>query len=165
VGNAGNITAWWAGYVQYGRVGKCTRVPRMFGMQAAGAAPLASGVPCPKPETVATAIRIGRPVNGPKARWAVKMSGGGFFAVSDEEILSAQKLLASREGIFAEPASCAGIAGLSKMAEAGRLSRGMRVVAVLTGTGLKDPGAVLERVEPPVEIEARREALLEVMEL
>jgi threonine synthase len=165
VGNAGNITAWWAGYLRYARQGKCSAVPSMFGIQASGAAPLVSGLPCPEPETVATAIRIGRPVNGPKARWAVKLSGGAFYAVSDEEILHAQRLLASKEGIFAEPASCAGIAGLSKMAEAGRLRRGMRVVAVLTGTGLKDPGAVLDRVAPPVEVEARRDALLEVMEL
>ncbi|MFP4482667.1 MAG: threonine synthase [Thermovirgaceae bacterium] len=165
VGNAGNITAWWAGYVQYARYGKCSGAPSMFGVQAAGAAPLVSRRLCEKPETVATAIRIGRPVNGPRARWAVKMSGGAFFAVSDEEILDAQKLLASEEGVFAEPASCAGIAGLSKMAEEGRLKRGTRVVAVLTGTGLKDPGAVLDRVEPPVEIEAQRETLLEVMEL
>jgi len=165
VGNAGNITAWWAGYVQYARFGKSGRIPGMFGFQAAGAAPLASGVPCPKPETVATAIRIGNPVNASRARWAVRMSGGGFDAVSDAEILDAQKLLASEEGLFAEPASCAGIAGLFKMAEAGKLRQGSRVVAVLTGTGLKDPGAVLERVEPPVEIEARRETLLEAMDL
>jgi threonine synthase len=91
------------------------------------------------------------------------MSGGGFYAVSDEEILDAQKLLASEEGIFAEPASCAGIAALAKMAKGGRLRRGMTVVAVLTGTGLKDPAAVLERINPPVEIEARYETLLEAM--
>jgi threonine synthase len=135
----------------------------MFGVQAAGAAPLVSGKPCENPETIATAIRIGRPVNGPRARWAVRMSGGGFYAVSDEEILDAQKLLASEEGIFAEPASCAGIAALGKMAKEGRLRRGMTVVAVLTGTGLKDPAAVLERINPPVEIEARYETLLEAM--
>jgi threonine synthase len=163
VGNAGNITAWWAGYVQYARCGKSFGVPSMFGVQAVGAAPLVSGKPCENPETIATAIRIGRPVNGLKARWAVRMSGGGFYAVSDEEILDAQKLLASEEGIFAEPASCAGIAALGKMAKEGRLRRGMTVVAVLTGTGLKDPAAVLERINPPVEIEARYETLLEAM--
>lgn len=163
VGNAGNITAWWAGYVQYARSGKSTRVPRMFGVQAAGAAPLALDSPCENPETVATAIRIGKPVNGPRARWSVRMSGGSFLAVTDEKILDAQKLLASKEGIFAEPASCAGIAGLFKMAAQGTLRRGSRVVAVLTGTGLKDPNAVLERISPPVEIEAEEEALLEAM--
>jgi threonine synthase len=164
VGNAGNITAWWAGFVQYARLKKGTKVPSMFGVQAAGAAPLALDSPCSYPETVATAIRIGKPVNGKRARWAVRMSGGRFIAVSDEEILKAQKLLASREGVFAEPASCAGIAGLFKLAAEGSLHPGLRVVAVLTGSGLKDPNVVLERIGHPVEVEANREALMEVME-
>lgn len=114
VGNAGNITAYWAGFVQYKNKGKIKSVPKMVGIQAEGASPLVSGKSCPNPETVATAIRIGRPVNGKKATWAVRVSGGFFSSVSDEEILQAQKELASKEGVFAEPASCAPLAGLKK---------------------------------------------------
>ncbi len=101
VGNAGNITASWAGFVQYFRIGKSDRIPAMFGVQAEGAAPLAEGRAFPDPETVATAIRIGKPVNGKKARWAVRSSGGRFLSVSDREILDAQKRLATGEGVFA----------------------------------------------------------------
>ena len=105
VGNAGNISAYWAGYGEYARLGRTSGLPRMMGFQAAGAAPLVTGLPCPNPETVATAIRIGNPVSAPLARAAVSESGGEFNAVSDEEILEAQRLLASEGGVFAEPAS------------------------------------------------------------
>jgi len=163
VGNAGNITASWAGFVQYAREGKGGPVPLMFGVQAEGAAPLALGKPCPEPETVATAIRIGRPVNGKKASWAVRMSGGKFLAVSDLEILDAQRRLAAWEGVFAEPASCAGIAGLYRLAGQGDLPPGAEVVAVLTGNGLKDPDAATSGTRPPVEVDDRLEAIREVL--
>ena len=112
VGNAGNISAYWAGYGEYVRLGRISRAPRMMGFQAAGAAPLVTGLPCPEPETVATAIRIGNPVSASLARVAVSESGGEFNAVFDEEILAAQRLLASEGGVFVEPASCAPLAGL-----------------------------------------------------
>ncbi|HOI82617.1 MAG: threonine synthase [Thermovirgaceae bacterium] len=163
VGNAGNITASWAGFVQYSRIGKIGRIPAMFGVQAEGAAPLALGKPCPEPETVATAIRIGRPVNGKKARWAVRMSGGRFLSVSDGEILDAQKRLAACEGVFAEPASCAGIAGLYRLASQNGLSTGKEYVAVLTGNGLKDTDAATSGKRPPVEVDAELKAIREVL--
>lgn len=163
VGNAGNITAGWAGFVQYYRAGKAESVPAMIGVQAEGAAPLALGKPCPVPETVATAIRIGKPVNGKKAFWAARMSGGKFLAVSDDEILAAQKRLAAVEGVFAEPASCAGIAGLFRFSRQGLIPRGSTVVAILTGNGLKDPDSAVVGAKPPLEIDAGMEALREAL--
>ncbi len=163
VGNAGNITAGWAGFVQYRRAVKADSVPAMIGVQAEGAAPLALGKPCPAPETVATAIRIGRPVNGKKAAWAVRMSGGKFLAVSDEEILGAQRRLAAHEGVFAEPASCAGIAGLLRYAGQGLIPRGSTVVAILTGNGLKDPATAVAGAGAPLEIDAEVGALREAL--
>ena len=163
VGNAGNITAYWAGFVQYRRMGKCQGVPRMVGVQAQGASPLVSGVECDKPETVATAIRIGRPVNAQKARAAVKMSGGFFMAVSDGEILEAQSLLASREGVFAEPASCAPLAGLMRLKREGKLPEAMTIAMILTGNGLKDPDTAISKAGEPVEVDGTMEALREVI--
>lgn len=157
VGNAGNISAYWMGFKEYGR-GR----PVLLGFQAAGAAPLVRGEPVPNPETVATAIRIGNPASWHLAVAAVQESGGGFYAVTDEEILAAYEALAQMEGIFAEPASCAAIAGLLKLAREGRLGpwRGQRVVAVLTGHGLKDPGTALRIDRPPLQVPAEYEALL-----
>ncbi len=163
VGNAGNITASWAGFVQYARLGRCAHVPVMTGVQAKGASPLVTGKPFLEPETVATAIRIGRPVSGRRASWAVRMSGGEFLSVSDREILEAQKLLARREGVFAEPASCAGIAGLFNLAAGGRLPKNQEVVAILTGNGLKDPDVVLSGLPLPVETDADPDALREIL--
>jgi threonine synthase len=162
VGNAGNITAYWAGFTNRVVKGKARHVPRMLGVQAEGAAPMVLGHPVDRPETVATAIRIGHPANERKARFVVSSAGGEFIAVSDGEILSAQGLLARSEGVFAEPASCAPLAGLLKLKGEGRLPGGIRVVMILTGNGLKDPEAALretriESVDP--EIEALREAL------
>ncbi len=157
VGNAGNISAYWAGYKEIGKS------PRMMGFQAAGAAPLVTGEPCPNPETVATAIRIGNPVSAHLAREAVSQSGGRFTAVTDEEILEAQRILAARGGIFAEPASCAPLAGLLKLKRSGELPAGIRVVMVLTGNGLKDPDTAMKQVGSPIEVEATLEALDEVM--
>ncbi len=158
VGNAGNISAYWAGFVQYKNL-KGSRIPRMMGFQAEGAAPLASGRPCPTPETLATAIRIGNPVNARRARWAVRRSAGAFQSVTDDEILEAQALLASSEGIFAEPASCAPLAGLRQLAGRGELPQGARMVMVLTGNGLKDPDAVLRHMPPLREVDDAWEAL------
>ena len=163
VGNAGNITAYWSGFVQYRRLGRSTRVPRMAGFQAAGSAPLVLGRMVDDPETVATAIRIGHPVNASKARWAVRRSDGFFEAVTDEAILAAQRDLARLGGLFAEPASCATLAGLRLLHSRGELPQGIRVAMVLTGNGLKDPDAALRNAPTFREIDDTREALLEVM--
>lgn len=163
VGNAGNISAYWAGYKQYEEMGKIMVLPRMMGFQAEGAAPLVTGEPCPMPETVATAIRIGNPVSALLAKEAVRLSEGEFNSVTDEEILSAQYYLSSKGGIFAEPASCAPLAGLVKLKKLGRLPKGIRVVMVLTGNGLKDPDTAMSQVGRPIEIGDTLNELLEVM--
>ncbi|MEW6402127.1 MAG: threonine synthase [Chloroflexota bacterium] len=158
VGNAGNITSYWAGFKQYQR-----GLPRVLGVQAEGAAPLVLGHPVEKPETVATAIRIGKPARGEQALEAAQESNGRIIAVSDEKILSAQRILAS-EGIWVEPASAAGIAGL--LAEKARGSsevEGKKVVAICTGHGMKDPSIVTESFEPPKVIPANYDALVEVI--
>lgn len=151
VGNAGNITAYWAGYTEYAADGVVTDVPRMFGFQAAGAAPLVTGEPVKNPETVATAIRVGSPASWESAVKAKTASGGLFDAVTDERILDAYRLLASREGVFVEPASATSVAGLLQTAADGRLPKGSTVVCTVTGHGLKDPATALEgnvEVEP-----------------
>ncbi len=163
VGNAGNISAYWAGYRQYEEIGKIKALPKMMGFQAAGAAPLVTGEPCPDPETIATAIRIGNPVSAHLAKDAVKESNGEFNSVTDEEILSAQYFLSSKGGIFAEPASCAPLAGLVKLKKLGRLPKGIKVVMVLTGNGLKDPDTAMSQVGRPIEIGDTLAELLEVM--
>ena len=163
VGNAGNISAYWAGYKQYKEIGKINILPKMMGFQAEGAAPLVTGKPCPEPETIATAIRIGNPVSAHLAKDAVRESKGEFNSVTDEEILAAQYFLSSRGGIFAEPASCAPLAGLVKLKKLGRLSKGTKVVMVLTGNGLKDPDTAMSQVGRPIEIGDTIEELLEVM--
>ena len=165
VGNAGNISAYWAGYKDYMERGKTSSLPRMIGIQAEGAAPLATGKPCPNPETVATAIRIGNPVSADTARKAVSESGGAFETVTDGEILAAQSMLASKSGIFAEPASCTTVAGLVKLKNSGRLPQGATVTIVLTGNGLKDPDTAISQVAPPVKIGATMEELAKVLSL
>jgi len=163
VGNAGNITAYWRGYSEYLADGVITGVPRMFGFQAAGAAPLVLGVPIARPHTVATAIRIGEPASWAGAVTARDESGGLFESVTDAQILSAYRLLASTEGVFVEPASAAAVAGLLVAAHDGRIPRGSLVVCTVTGHGLKDPDtALLEhpRTEPvPVDAGAVAAAL------
>jgi threonine synthase len=155
VGNAGNITAYWQGYQEYAADGVVAVTPRMFGFQAAGAAPLVRGEPVGRPETVATAIRVGNPASWAGAVTARDESGGLFDAVSDEQILAAYRLLAGREGVFVEPASAAAVAGLLMTAADGRLPAGAVVVCTVTGHGLKDPGTALHgmaEVEPvPVD--------------
>jgi threonine synthase len=138
VGNAGNISAYWMGYREYASDGPATRLPRMWGFQAAGAAPLVHGVPVANPETVASAIRIGNPASWELAVRAREDSQGLIDAVTDEQILAAQQELSGREGLFVEPASAAGVAGLLERARDGRLDTGQLIVVTVTGHGLKD---------------------------
>ncbi len=139
VGNAGNITAYWKGFTEYHALGNSTRLPRMMGFQAAGAAPIVLGHPVEDPHTVASAIRIGRPASWEKAVAARDDSGGLIDSVTDEQIMDAYSLLAGQEGIFAEPASAASVAGLAKYAAAHPEMQDRRVVCIITGNGLKDP--------------------------
>jgi threonine synthase len=144
VGNAGNITAYWRGFQEYHAAGRTTRLPRMLGFEAEGAAPIVRGAIVDDPETIATAIRIGNPANWEQAVRARDESGGLIDTVSDDEILAAYRLLAEGEGLFVEPASAASVAGLRKLVAAGRLDlRDRSVVCVLTGSGLKDPDRAL----------------------
>jgi len=143
VGNAGNITAYWKGFVEYHRLGKARKLPRMMGFQAAGAAPIVLGHPLAEPKTIATAIRIGNPASWRGAVAARDESGGIIDAVSDEEILEAYRLLAREEGVFAEPAAAACVAGLLKMARQGMDLADKAVVCIITGSGLKDPETAL----------------------
>lgn len=142
VGNAGNISAYWMGFCQYHQDNKCSKLPKMMGFQAAGAAPLVSGKAVANPETLATAIRIGNPASWEKAVAAKDASQGAFNAVTDDEILDAYRLLASSEGIFCEPASAASVAGLLKVKD--QVPPGATVVCVLTGNGLKDPDTAIK---------------------
>jgi threonine synthase len=147
VGNGGNITAYWMGFNQYHQHGKCRNLPKMMGFQAAGSAPLVSGVRVKDPETLATAIRIGNPANWDKAINAKNESGGEFNAVTDAEIIAAYRWLGSKEGIFCEPASAASVAGLLKVKD--RVPDRATVVCVLTGNGLKDPDtAIANKINP-----------------
>jgi threonine synthase len=142
VGNAGNITAYWRGFVRYADESLTDSRPRMLGFQADGAAPIVRGEPVAEPETVATAIRIGNPASWAGATAARDESGGSIESVSDAEILEAQREIARLEGVFCEPASAAGVAGVRKLVDEGRLHRSETIVCVLTGHGLKDPDAV-----------------------
>jgi len=160
VGNAGNITAYWRGFLECRERGYASRCPRMFGFQAAGAAPIVLGHPVEPPSTIATAIRIGNPASWQGALRARDESGGLIEAVTDEQILAAYRLLAREEGLFVEPASAAGVAGLLALGQAGRL-RGGRAVAVLTGNGLKDPDTAHMAYQPDV---VRAPATLEGVE-
>ncbi len=144
VGNAGNITAYWKGYSEYYADGVTTSRPRMLGVQAAGAAPLVNGAPVKDPETIATAIRIGAPASWNQAMAAKEESGGAFRAATDEEILAAYRLVASKEGVFVEPASAASVAGLLAARQEGWLDSGLTVVCTVTGNGLKDPDNALK---------------------
>ncbi len=144
VGNAGNISAYWLGYTQYAELGEATKRPVMRGFQAEGASPLVTGEPFPDPETKATAIRIGNPASWHLAEKAAKESEGRFAAVSDDQILAAQRELASHDGVFVEPASAAGVAGLLQELAQGESYRGSTVVITVTGHGLKDTATALE---------------------
>jgi len=167
VGNAGNISAIWKGFTEFHQLGFIRKLPKMTGIQAAGSAPIVQAiktnsekiVPVEKPETVATAIRIGAPVSWKKAVNAIRDSQGTAETVTDEEILAAQKLLARVEGIFVEPASASSIAGLIKLVKNGVISKDERVVCVTTGHGLKDPDTAVKMSEKPVEVDAEMTAI------
>jgi threonine synthase len=164
VGNAGNITAAWIGFQQQQSLAG-TSLPHVFGVQAEGAAPLVLGHPVDSPETIATAIRIGRPVRGDQALAAADESGGRIVAASDQDILRAQTLLA-KEGIWVEPASAAGLAGLLVHTERGELNLSQsQVVIICTGHGLKDPEAITDRMPAPRLIPATRQALEDALQL
>jgi threonine synthase len=164
VGNAGNITAYWKGFKEYQRAGKVDRLPRMFGFQADGAAPLVYGEPVRNPETIATAIRIGNPASKEGAVKALAESNGRIAAVTDDEILAAYQKLASTEGVFCEPASAASIAGVIKQRKAGHIADGATVVSVLTGNGLKDPNVALSTIDKqPETVPATREAVMSLI--
>jgi threonine synthase len=154
VGNAGNISAYWMGYAQYEKAGISTHPPHMYGFQAAGAAPFVSGAAVAHPQTVATAIRIGNPASWDLAVAARDESAGLIEAVTDRQILSAYRLLSAREGVFVEPASAAGVAGLLRLAEEGRLQRGLRIAVTVTGNGLKDPDWAINGAPTPPRIPA-----------
>nr|WP_240757438.1 threonine synthase [Nakamurella flava] len=170
VGNAGNITAYWKGYREYAADGVIETTPRMFGFQAAGAAPLVLGHPVSAPETIATAIRIGAPASWNGATGARDESGGLIDAVTDEQILAAARLLATTEGVFVEPASAASVAGLLVTAADGRLTGGPGgdrplVVCTVTGNGLKDPDTAMGWMTPPTVVPVAAEAVAEALEL
>ena len=158
VGNAGNITAYWKGFCEYHAAGMAKKRPRMMGFQAEGAAPIVRGMVIEEPQTVASAIRIGNPASWSSALAARDESGGVIDLVTDEEILSAYRLLATREGIFGEPASAASLAGLIKLAGGGMRFEG-RVVCIITGAGLKDPDTAIGCAEPIIELPAELDAV------
>jgi threonine synthase len=160
VGNAGNITAYWRGYREYHRAGRVKELPRMVGLQAAGAAPIYENRVIEEPRSVATAIKIGNPASWGPALEAMKDSRGWIDIVTDEEILRAYRLLAHEEGIFMEPASAATVAGLIKLVKAGRFEPGSTLVLTLTGHGLKDPDTALESASRPTTVPPRVDAVL-----
>ncbi len=165
VGNAGNITSYWKGYVEYNEAGKSSKRPKMMGFQAAGAAPIVLGHVVEKPETIATAIRIGNPASWKQAEAARDQSGGVIDSVTDEEILNAYRLLATKEGIFGEPASASSLAGLIKLTRSGLDLSGKTAVCIITGNGLKDPDTALKDAKPPIELPSDIEAIERVLNL
>ncbi|MBI1801518.1 MAG: pyridoxal-phosphate dependent enzyme, partial [Chloroflexi bacterium] len=154
VGNAGNITAYWRGFKEYHADGRTTRKPRMLGFEAEGAAAIVRGEPIANPQTIASAIRIGNPASWKSAVAARDESGGCIGSVTDVEIMAAYRYLAMREGVFCEPSSAAGVAGILKMARHGELARGQQIVCVLTGSGLKDPDATMKGHRPIIHCTA-----------
>lgn len=163
VGNAGNITAYWLGFKEYLQAGNIKAGPKMMGFEAAGAAPLALGRVVKDPETVATAIRIGDPTSGEQAVRAARESNGSIKAVTDAEILAAQKLLAKTEGLFVEPASAASVAGVIKIAQNHKFDPGAKIVCILTGHGLKDPDIAVTESPDPQTVPADFDAICELM--
>jgi threonine synthase len=166
VGNAGNITAYWKGYKEYHAAEKADTLPRMFGFQAAGAAPIVDGHPIAEPHTVATAIRIGNPASWQGATNAIQESRGHIAKVTDEEILAAYKLIARTEGVFVEPACAAPLAGLINCVKAGMIPEGSLVAATMTGHGLKDPdNAIKSAGFEPIIVPADKDAVMRVIGL
>jgi threonine synthase len=164
VGNAGNITAYWRGYKEYKKAGKSEILPKMLGFQAAGSAPIVLGHPVEKPETIATAIRIGNPASWKGATDARDESGGLIDMVTDEEIAKAYHFIAMRDGVFAEPASAAAVAGVIKLAKKNFFKEGTRIVITLTGAGLKDPDFALSFNDPIYTIEPNIDAVREAVQ-
>jgi threonine synthase len=166
VGNAGNITAYWKGYKEYKKLGLSKSLPEMLGFQAEGSAPIVRGHPIMKPETIATAIRIGNPASWKQAENARDESRGLIDMVSDRQIIEAYKLLAIKEGVFAEPASAASIAGLLKLAEKGYFKKVQskkqkaKIVCILTGHGLKDPDRAIKSIKEPKVVKPNVKAVL-----
>jgi threonine synthase len=173
VGNAGNISAIWKGFTEFQNLGFVKSLPKMTGIQAEGAAPIAQAIktgskeikPVVKPETIATAIRIGAPVSWKKAVNAIRDSGGTAETVTDDEILDAQKVLSRLEGLFVEPASASSIAGLKRLVLNGTIGKSERVVCVTTGHGLKDPDVAVRMSEKPLEVDAEITAIEEALGL
>jgi len=164
VGNAGNISAYWTGFKEYRAHGKAGKLPKMIGFEAEGAAAIVRGKPIPNPETIATAIRIGNPASWKTAVAAAEESGGRIDFVTDDEILAAYRLIAAQEGVFAEPASAASVAGVIKLQKQGFFSGGEKVVCVLTGHGLKDPNTAIAAVdEKPVVVPDDEAAVMDVI--
>jgi len=163
VGNAGNITAYWMGYKEYHRHGRIKTLPRMMGIQAAGAAPIVRGHVIENPKTIASAIRIGNPASWKGALNAAEESGGEIDMVTDEEIIQAYHMLASLEGIFCEAASAASVAGVIKKNREGLFKKGDRVVCTLTGHGLKDTEMAINLSKRPVTVKANKEEVLKVL--
>jgi len=164
VGNAGNITAYWKGYKEYHEKGLSKSLPKMLGFQADGAAPIVYGAPVDNPETIATAIRIGKPASWKQAEDARDSSGGRIDAVTDDEILQAYDMLARLEGVFCEPASAASVAGIIKLNNAGYFKPGQSIVCTLTGNGLKDPDTAMKGIASPVTIDATEDAVRRILE-
>jgi len=161
VGNAGNITAYWKGYKEYKEKGRINKLPKMIGFQAEGASPIVKGHVVDDPKTIATAIKIGNPASWKQAEAARDESKGLIEAVTDDEILNAYKILASKEGVFVEPASAASVAGVLKKAKEGYFKKGkIRIVCVLTGHGLKDPDRAIASIKKPKTIEAKLENIV-----
>ncbi|MBD3183260.1 threonine synthase [Candidatus Poribacteria bacterium] len=165
VGNAGNITAYWRGYKEYKNHGIIDSLPKMIGFQAAGACPIVKGCIVDKPDTVATAIKIGNPASWKQAEMARDESGGLIDSVKDDEILEAYKMLAELEGVFVEPASAASIAGVKKLNEKGYFKKDDCIVCILTGHGLKDPDRAIEMIEEPESIPATEDAVVKHLRL
>ncbi|MBL7155787.1 MAG: threonine synthase [Candidatus Omnitrophica bacterium] len=161
VGNAGNITAYWKGYKEYKEKGKIDKLPKMIGFQAEGAAPIVKGKVVKNPKTIATAIKIGNPANWKMAEAARDESGGLIEAVTDKEILNAYKILASKEGVFVEPASAASVAGVLKKSKQGYFkSENLRIVCILTGHGLKDPDRAIASIKKPKSLPAKLDVVV-----
>jgi threonine synthase len=165
VGNAGNITAYWKGYQEYRAANQTTRVPRMMGFQAAGAAPMVLGRVVENPQTVATAIRIGNPASWQAALRVIKDSSGAIDSVMDEEILQAYTMVAGTEGVFCEPASAASVAGVIKLSKQGALREGDTVVCTLTGHGLKDADTAISVSVQPKTVQATKEDVARVLKV
>jgi len=165
VGNAGNITAYWKGYCEYRQANQVTKLPRMMGFQAAGAAPIVLGRVVEQPHTIATAIRIGNPASWSSALTAVQESSGAIDMVTDEEILQAYAAVAAAEGVFCEPASAASVAGVAKLHRAGALREGDAVVCTLTGHGLKDADTAISVSKPPLTVKATREDVARLLRI